>query len=129
MMDIIGFFEKNGMIAGFLVIATIMLIAEQISIRLLHKKIPGSAIAITLGLVLAYYGGTLTGGEKGIADIPFFSGFKMVGGSMFRDFCIVSTALGVSFPVIVQAGKAGIVSLILGLFVSFVVGVFIGISF
>lgn len=128
-MNIIGFFEKNGMITGFLVIAVIMILAEQISVKLLKKKIPGSAIAITLGLILAYYGGAVTGGEKGLADIPFFSGFKMVGGSMFRDFCIVSTALGVSFPVIVQAGKAGIVSLILGLVVSFVIGVVIGLAF
>jgi len=128
-MDIIGFFEKNGMITGFLVIAVIMIIAEQISVRLLNKKIPGSAIAITLGLVLAYYGGSLTGGDKGIADIPLFSGFKIVGGSMFRDFCIVSTALGVSFPVIIQAGKAGILSLILGLLVSFILGVLVGLGF
>lgn len=128
-MDIISFFEKNGMITGFLVIAIIMLISEQISTRLINKKIPGSAIAITLGLVLAYYGGSVTGGEKGIADIAIFSGFKIVGGSMFRDFCIVSTALGVSLPVILQAGKAGVISLALGLFLSFVLGVIIGFGF
>jgi len=128
-MNIIEFYEKNGMITGFLIIALIMLIAEQISVRLINKKIPGSAIAITLGLALAYYGGAVTGGEKGLADIQFFSGFKLVGGSMFRDFCIVSTALGVSFPVMIQAGKAGVISLALGLFLSFVVGVLIGLGF
>ena len=128
-MNIISFFEKNGMITSFLIIALIMLAAEQISTRLLRKKIPGSAIAILLGLILAYYGGLLTGGEKGIADLAFFSGFKLVGGSMFRDFCIVSTALGVSFPVILQAGKAGILSLALGLIVSFVVGIGVGLAF
>ncbi|MHA8068910.1 malonate transporter subunit MadM [Aquirufa ecclesiirivi] len=128
-MNIISFFEKNGMITSFLFIAIIMLIADQISTRLLRKKIPGSAIAILLGLLLAYYGGMITGGEKGIADFPLFSGFKLVGGSMFRDFCIVSTALGVSFPVMIQAGKAGIISLILGLVLSFVVGVCVGLAF
>lgn len=128
-MNVLSFFEKNGMIFAFLCIALIMLISEQISVRLLHKKIPGSAIAIILGLVLAYYGGVVSGGEKGIADLQLFSGFKLVGGSMFRDFCIVSTALGVSFPVIVQAGKAGIISLILGLVLSFIVGVLIGLGF
>jgi malonate transporter MadM subunit len=128
-MDVLTFFEKNGMITAFLFVALIMLIAEQISVRLLNKKIPGSAIAILLGLFLAYYGGKVTGGEKGIADITLFSGFKLVGGSMFRDFCIVSTALGVSFPVIIQAGKAGIISLILGLILSFGLGVIIGLGF
>lgn len=128
-MNIISFFEKNGMITSFLFIAIIMLIADQISTRLLRKKIPGSAIAILLGLLLAYYGGMITGGEKGIADFPLFSGFKLVGGSMFRDFCIVSTALGVSFPVMIQAGKAGIISLMLGLVLSFVVGVCVGLAF
>jgi len=128
-MDVLGFFEKNGMVTGFLVIAIIMLLAEQISVRILHKKIPGSAIAIVMGLFLAYWGGMQTGGEKGIADIPFFGGFKLVGGSMFRDFCIVSTALGVSFPVILEAGKAGIISLAMGLAVTFVFGVIIGLGF
>lgn len=128
-MGLLGFFEKNGMVTGFLVIAVVMVIAEQISVRVLKKKIPGSAIAIVIGLMLAYWGGMQTGGEKGIADIPFFSGFKLVGGSMFRDFCIVSTALGVSFPVIIEAGKAGIISLTMGLVVTFIFGVLVGLGF
>lgn len=36
----------------------------------------------------------MTGGHKGIADVPLFAGMGLVGGAMFRDFAIVSTAFG-----------------------------------
>jgi malonate transporter MadM subunit len=56
----------------------------------------GSAIAILLGLVLSYVGGALTGGQKGLVDIPLLSGIGLLGGAMLRDFAIVATAFGVS---------------------------------
>ena len=57
-------------------------------------RIHGSAIAIFFGLILAYIGGVVGGGHKGLASIPMFAGVGVMGGAMFRDFAIVSTAFG-----------------------------------
>lgn len=108
---------------AFLVTGILVYFSEGISVRLTNKKLPGSAIAIFLGLVIAYIGGDLTDGKSGIADIPGLSGFKVMGGPMFRDFAIVSTAMGASFAVIKKTGAVGILSLFLGVIFSFVAGV------
>jgi len=113
---------KNGLVVAFLVTGIIMYFSEWLSKTLTNKKIPGSALAIVTGLVLAYIGGMATGGKKGIADIPQLSGFELMGGSMFRDFAIVSTAMGASFGIIKKTGLAGIVSLFVGVVFSFVAG-------
>ena len=85
-------FLKNELIVAFLFVGIIMVISILLSKKLTRGKIPGAAIAITLGLMLAYFGG-----KKGIADIPLFSGMALLGGAMMRDFSIVSTAMGASF--------------------------------
>ncbi len=120
---------KNGLVVAFLVVGIIMYGAEGLSKTLTNKKIPGSALAIFSGLVLAYIGGALTGGKKGIADIPQLSGFELMGGAMFRDFTIVSTAMGASFVIIKKTGLAGVVSLFVGVFLSFMTGAGIAIGF
>lgn len=120
---IIELLDKNGLIMAFLVTGILMYFSEGISVRVTNKKLPGSAIAIFLGLVIAYIGGVLTDGKSGIADIPGLSGFKVMGGPMFRDFAIVSTAMGASFAVIKKTGSVGILSLFLGVIFSFVAGV------
>jgi malonate transporter MadM subunit len=123
-MEIISkFLEKNGIVFTFLVVSLIIYFSELISVKATNKKIPGSAIAIIIGLLLAYFGGVATGGEKGIADIKIFSGFGVLGGSMFRDFAIVSTAMGASFIVMKRTGLAGVLSLFLGILLSFIGGV------
>ncbi|MEA5405824.1 malonate transporter subunit MadM [Arcicella sp. DC2W] len=123
-MEIISkFLEKNGIVFTFLVVSLIIYFSELIAVKVTNKKIPGSAIAIIIGLLLAYFGGVATGGEKGIADIKIFSGFGVLGGSMFRDFAIVSTAMGASFIVIKRTGWAGVLSLFLGIILSFIGGV------
>ncbi len=125
-MEIISkFLEKNGIVFTFLVVSLIIYFSELISVKATNKKIPGSAIAIIIGLILAYFGGVASGGEKGIADIKIFSGFGVLGGSMFRDFAIVSTAMGASFIVIKRTGWAGVISLFLGITLSFIGGVLI----
>ena len=116
---------KNGLIVAFLVTGLLMYGADLLSAKLTNRKIPGSAIAIFLGLVLAYIGGILTEGKKGIADIPQLSGFELMGGSMFRDFAIVSTALGVSFAVVRKTGLAGVISLFIGVVFTFTCGAII----
>lgn len=99
-----------------------------VSSKWTNKKIPGAAIAILAGLVLAYIGGEVTHGEKGIADIKIFSGFAQMGGSMFRDFTIVATAMGASFVLMKQTGWLGIVSLLLGIALAFASGVAIALA-
>jgi malonate transporter MadM subunit len=125
-MEIIAkFLEKNGLIFAFLVTGAVLYFSAGISEKLTKKKIPSSAIAIILGLVMAYIGGKMTGGEKGIADIKIFSGFGILGGAMFRDFTIVSTAMGASFIVMRKTGLVGILSLFLGIVLSFLSGVIV----
>jgi malonate transporter MadM subunit len=114
--------DKFGLVFAFLCVGILMYFSDQLSIILTNKKLPGSAIAIFLGMVLAYLGGSVTGGKNGIADIPGFSGFKLMGGAMFRDFAIVSTAMGASFAVIKKTGAIGIISLFIGVVFSFLSG-------
>jgi malonate transporter MadM subunit len=125
-MEIItNFLIKNGLIVAFLVTGFIMYASNIFSEKILKKKIPGAAIAILIGLILAYIGGQITGGKNGIADVKIFSGFALFGGSMLRDFTIVSTAMGASFVVMKQTGFAGVLSLFLGIVLTFFVGAFI----
>lgn len=108
---------KNGLIFAFLVVGVIMLISFWISRHLTFRKIPGVAIAIVIGLGLAFLGE-----EKGIADLPFMAGMAFLGGSMLRDFSIVATAMGADLANIRKAGLAGIVALFAGVTVAFFAG-------
>ena len=71
--------------------------------------------------------GVTFAGEKGIADLKLFAGIGTMGGTMFRDFAIVSTAMGASLLVMKRTGWVGVVSLFLGIFLAFVLGV--GVAF
>lgn len=112
---------KNGLIFAFLVVGLLMYASYLISLKFTRGKIPGAAIAITAGLMLA-----MLGDKKGIADISAFSGMAFLGSSMLRDFTIVATALGASFVEIRKNGVAGFLSLMLGLVVAFFTGGMIG---
>jgi malonate transporter MadM subunit len=128
-MEVIAkFLEKNGLVFAFLITGAVMFVAAFFSEKLTNKKIPSSAIAIIMGLVMAYIGGAITGGEKGISDIKIFSGFGVMGGAMFRDFTIVSTAMGASFIVMRKTGFVGILSLFLGIVLSFLSGVIVALT-
>lgn len=117
-MDLIEkIITKNDLIFAFLVVGVIVYVSFWISKKLTKNKIPGSAIAIFTGLVLAYFGG-----KKGISDLPMFTGMGLLGGAMLRDFSIVATAMGASFTEIKRAGLAGILSLFFGVILSFFVG-------
>lgn len=123
MMDFIyDLLVKDGLLVALLVTAAILLISNVISNRLTGKKIPGTAIAIMLGLVLAYVGGIATDGDRGISDISLFSGFALLGGNLLRDFTIVATAMGARFEEMKKAGWAGVLSLLLGVVISFFLG-------
>jgi malonate transporter MadM subunit len=123
------FLEKNSLILAFLIVGLIMYFSGIISEKLTNKKLPSAAIAIIIGLILAYFGGVGTGGEKGIADLKILNGFGTLGGSMFRDFAIISTAFGASLLIMKKTGLVGLVSLFLGVGLSFFFGVVLAYSY
>jgi len=65
----------------------------------------------------------MTGGKNGIADITLFSGIGLMGGSMLRDYAIVSTAWGARLNEMKKSGIAGALSLFIGIFSAYIVGV------
>ena len=117
MNDLIKLLDKNGLVFAFLIVSVIMYLSYYVGKKLTNNKIPGAAIAISVGLIIAYFGG-----EKGVASIPAFSGMAILGGSMLRDFSIVSTAMGASFTEIKKTGLIGLVCLVLGTLIAFIVG-------
>lgn len=129
METIINILTDNALVFAFAVVGAMMLISRLISTKVTKGRIHGSAIAIVIGLALAYIGGTYTGGSKGLADIAAFSGLAVLGGSMLRDFAIISTAYGVDIREIKKAGSAGVTALILGVFASFVLGAGVAYAF
>lgn len=112
----------NGLVTAFAVVGVVMLVSMQISRHLTMGRVHGSAIAIVIGLVLAYWGGIQTGGHKGLADLSLFGGIGLMGGAMLRDFAIVATAFEVQATEARKAGMVGVVSLLLGTLLPFVVG-------
>ena len=112
---------KNGLIFAFLAVGVLMLITNLLSRYFFKNKIPGVALAIGAALVLAYFGN-----QHGIADFSLFGGMALLGGAMFRDFTIVATSMGASFNELKKAGVAGVISLFLGVVVTFFIGGGIG---
>src|SRR5690606_17467668 len=97
-------------------------VSYLLSARLTRGRLHGSAIAISIGLLLAVYGGWRTGGKNGLADLPLFSGLAVMGGAMLRDLAIVATAFGTRLEEFRRSGLIGAVALMLGLLASFTVG-------
>ncbi len=119
---VVDLFTKNGLVMAFFVVGVLSLLADFISKKLTRNRIHSSAIAIFIGLVLAFFGGKFTGGEKGIADVGMFAGIGLLGGSSLRDFAIISTAYGAKLSEIKKCGVLGILSLLLGVLSSYVAG-------
>lgn len=133
-MTILDFLTKDvlikyNLVTGFALVGLTVWISYVLSKYLTRGRIHGSAIAIFIGLVLAYIGGKITGGTKGIADIPALTGVGIMGGAMLRDLAIVATAFGVSMDEFRKTGMSGIVSLFAGVFVSFFVGAVVAYAF
>ena len=115
-------FVEQSLVAAFAVVGAVMWISLLMSKRLSAGRIHGSAIAIVIGLALAYWGGIQTGGHKGLADLSLFGGIGLMGGAMLRDFAIVATAFEVQATEARKAGMIGVVSLLLGTVLPFIVG-------
>ena len=99
------------------------------STTLTRGRIHGSAVAIAIGLVLAYVGGSITGGSKGLADFKLLAGVGLMGGAMFRDFAIVATAFGADLGELRRAGVVGAASIVIGVVLSFVTGALVAVAF
>ena len=122
-------FAEHGLITAFAFVGIVMWISYGLSKWLTFGRIHGSAIAIILGLVLAYIGGITTGGKNGIADIPMLAGMGLMGGAMLRDFAIVATAFEVDVDQAKKAGVLGAIALAIGTVLPFIVGAAVAIAF
>ncbi|MGZ6983148.1 MAG: malonate transporter subunit MadM [Ilumatobacteraceae bacterium] len=122
-------FVEQSLVAAFAVVGAVMWISLLLSKRLSAGRIHGSAIAIVIGLILAYVGGLVTGGQKGLADISVFAGIGLMGGAMLRDFAIVATAFEVDVIEARKAGMLGVVALALGTILPFIVGAAVAMTF
>jgi malonate transporter MadM subunit len=122
-LDVLGrVLSANGLITAFVFVGVLVWVSYLISDKLTRGRVHGSAIAIALGLVMAWYGGLTTGGSRGIADLPLLAGVGTMGGAMLRDFAIVATAFGADLRTLKKAGVVGAMSIIIGVVLSFVVG-------
>ena len=129
-MDIVAsVFVRNNLIVAFAVVGATIWISYFLADKLTQGRIHGSAIAIALGLVAAYFGGVATGGNTGVADFALLGGVGLMGGGMMRDFAIVATAFGVHLSELKKAGIAGVISIFAGVIVSFVVGAIVAVMF
>ena len=119
----------NALLTAFAVVGLIMWASNLMSKYLTFGRIHGSAIAIMIGLALALWGGLVTGGEKGLADLPALAGIGLMGGAMLRDFAIVATAFEVDVVHARKAGALGALALCLGTILPFLVGISVARAF
>jgi malonate transporter MadM subunit len=121
--------RENGLVAAFAVVGLVVMVSRFLSRKLTFGRVQGSAIAIVIGLAMAYVGGKISGGTKGLADIALFSGIGLMGGNMLRDFAIVATAFEVHPEEVRRAGWIGVIALLLGTVLPFIVGVAVASAF
>lgn len=126
---IVELFVDNAFVMSFLIVGIISIFSNFVSSKLTRGRIHNSAIAIFLGLVLAYVGGKFTGGSKGISDVSIFAGLGILGSSSLRDFAIVATSFGAKISEIKKCGLIGIASLLVGILTAFLSGALVAIAF
>ena len=120
---------KNALITAFVCVGIVVWVSYFISAKLTRGHLHGSAVAIAIGLALAWFGGASTGGSNGLADFTLLSGIGVMGGAMFRDFAIVATAFGVHLDELKRAGAIGAASIVIGVVLSFAVGGLVAVAF
>lgn len=140
-----------GLVGSFILVAVTTFCGYKLA-DLIGQKRMGSAFAIILALIIAYIGGVIAHGQleagvlssasKGITDVVYtvgagedmkkyaiFGGIGILGGGMMRDYAIISTAWGVDPKNLVKAGLAGVIALLIGTLLSFIIGVVVGLAF
>lgn len=125
---IVSIFVDNAFVMSFLLVGIIVAISTGLS-KLTGGRIHSSAFAIFLSLILAYVGGEVTGGTKGLADISIFTGIGVLGSSALRDFTIVSTSFGAKLSEIKKCGLVGVIALLTGVVLTFFIGVVVAFAF
>ena len=120
---------QRGWIFAFLIVGIVSVFSNFVSSKVTRGRIHQSAIAIFIGLILAYIGGRVAVGSKGLADITIFAGIGVLGGSTFRDFAIISTAFGAKTSEIKKCGLVGVAALLTGVILTFFVGALIAFAF
>ena len=129
MPNLSNFLGAGSIVTAFLFSGVIILISDFISKKLTKGRLHPSAIAIFFGLVLAYVGGVVSGGEKGLADVAAFSGLGILGGSALRDFTIIASSYGASIQEVKKCGWACPISLLIGVISAFAIGAIVAVSF
>ena len=129
MISLNDFLGKGSIVTGFLFAGLIMLVSEFISKKLTKGRLHPSAIAIFFGLVFAYIGGSITGGENGLADVTAFGGLGILGGAALRDYTIIASSYGASIQEVKKCGWACPISLIVGVVSAFCIGAIVAVSF
>ena len=124
-----SFLSGTGLVTAFLVAGLVILLSNWIAKKLTKGRIHNSAIAILIGLILAYIGGSVTGGEKGLADVAAFSGLGILGGAALRDFAIIAASCGANLKEVKKCGLACPISLLVGVCSAFCIGAIVAISF
>lgn len=119
-----GLLSLQGLVFAFLLVGVIMWVSYKVLTPLFKHKLHGSAIAIVVALLLAWLGGMIAGpsGKKGLGDIVMFSGLTLMGGAMFRDFAIMSTAYGADLRELKKAGLGGFLAMVIGTAMAFYIG-------
>ncbi|MAT70442.1 MAG: malonate transporter subunit MadM [Planctomycetaceae bacterium] len=113
---------KYSLVTALALVAAVMWISYAAANGVFRGRVHGSALAILIGLIAAYAGGAVAGGNAGVADVPWLAGVGVLGGAAFRDLAIVATAFGVRLEEFRRTGVAGIVALLAGVLVSFIIG-------
>ena len=119
----------SGLITAFLFSGIVVFLAGILADKLTRGRIHSSAIAIFLGLIAAYIGGVITGGEKGLADIAVFGGLGVLGGSTLRNFTLIAASYGAKMEEIKKCGMAGFVSLFVGIVLAYTTGAAVAVAF
>lgn len=129
MPNLSNFLGTGSIVTGFLFSGVIILLSDFISKKLTKGRLHPSAIAIFFGLILAYVGGAITGGEKGMADVAAFGGLGILGCSALRDFTIIASSYGASIEEVKKCGWACPISLIVGVVSAFLIGAIVAVGF
>ena len=128
MPNLNNFLGAGSIVTGFLFSGVIILFSDFLSKKLTKGRLHPSAIAIFFGLILAYVGGVITGGEKGMADVAAFGGLGILGGSALRDFTIIASSYGASVEEVKKCGWACPISLLVGVTSAFFMGTVVMLS-
>ena len=119
----------SGLVTAFLFSGIVVFLAGLLADKLTRGRIHSSAIAIFLGLIAAYIGGVIAGGEKGLADIAVFGGLGVLGGSTLRNFTLIAASYGAKMEEIKKCGMAGFVSLFVGIVLAYTTGAAVAVAF